>query len=168
MKTTFSEYLAYFEQLASLNKDIAHTVEKPAFFCFYASEQTEAKLRSIITRVPCIVVKDYDYRFQDNGADNLHKVRNIELFILDQVGRDSTHSNIIEVWESTENIGDELIMRMKHDKRNLKQPIINFNLNDITGVPADIGVASLYGTMLTIPISSVHSNDVDVTKWSDL
>jgi len=168
MKTTLSEFCAYIENLATQHVDIAHSPEKPAFHKFYADEDIEAKLRSLIEYVPCILIKDYDFRFQDNGADNLHKIRSVELIVVDQRGRNETLQGIYDVWEKTEEIGDELIMRMKHDKRQLVKPIINFDLNNVQGAPANIGVGGLFGTMYSIPIGSVRSNDPDNTKWSDL
>ena len=94
MKTTLKEFLAYIEQLAANHADIHHTPEDPAFFAFYAGENIENKLRSLITRVPCIVVKDYDFRFQDNGADNVHKVRSVDVYVLDQLGRTTSRSDV--------------------------------------------------------------------------
>lgn len=168
MKTTLKEFFAYLENLAAKHSDILHTVQSPAFHAYYTGEQDEARLRSLIQRVPCILVKDYDFRFADNGADNLFKIRAVEMIVVDQLGRNATLADIHDVWEATEEIGDEMVMRIRHDKRKLVKAVANFNMNDVQGVPVDVGVAGLYGTMYTIPIASVRSNDPQPDKWSDL
>lgn len=167
MKTTLSQFCSYIESLAATHKSLSHTPEKPAFHKFYSGEDIEAKLRSLVQRVPCIMVKDYDFRFQDNGADNVHKVREVEVIVVDHIGRNKTLNDIYAVWESTEEIGDELIMRMKYDKRRLVPAVIGFNLSNVMGQPVNMGVSGLFGTQYTIPVNSVRSNDIDKTQWSD-
>jgi len=168
MKTTLSQFFSYLENLAVNHKDIAHTPDNPSFHKFYDAESMEEKLRSLIQRVPCILIKDYDFRFQDNGADNVHKIRSVDVIVIEQINRDSTLQNVHNVWERTEEIGDELIMRMKYDKRRLVPAVINFNLSNVQGVPANIGFGGLFGTMYSIPVGSVITNDPDKTKWTDL
>lgn len=170
MKTTLTEFIAYLEDLAIKHVDIAHDSEThPAFIRFYEAKDQEKAARNKIQHLPCVMVKDYDFRFQDNKGDNVHKVREIEFLVVDKIGRSSATDDVYDTWENIEEIGDEFIIRMKDDKaarRNIA--IINFDLNQVQGVPVDLTAGGLYGISYTIPVSSVRSNTPDTDKWNDL
>jgi hypothetical protein len=165
MKTTLTGFIQYLENLASLNVDVKHHPDThPAFIRFYEADETESAVRNKVKHLPCVMVKDYDFYFRDNRSDNLHKVREIEFLVVDQIGRST--SDVYAVWERTEEIGDEFIIKMKDDKRKMKtMAIINFDLDGVRGVPVDMQTGGLYATSYTVPISSVRSNDPDPTKW---
>ncbi|MGQ1890647.1 hypothetical protein ACT29H_09415 [Thermophagus sp. OGC60D27] len=168
MKTTLTEFIEYLEGLASHNTDIKHNRDShPAFIRFYEAENEKATARNQIKNLPCVLIKDYDFSFIDNKADNLHKVREIEFMILDKITRET--KDVYEVWERTEEIGDEFIVRMKDDKRNGRSNVVNgFDLDNVKGVPVDVGIGGLYGTSYTIRINSIRANDPEPSKWNDL
>ncbi len=168
-RTTLTEFIAYLEKLASFNLDIAHhPVAHPAFVRLYESDNPELAIRNNIKNLPCVLIKDYDFEFSDSG-DNLHKTRNFEFIIVDRLGRSVDKETVYDVWQRTEEIGDEFILRMKYDKRLLwKKEIANFQLTGIMAVPVAIGVGKLFGTSYTLRISSVRSNDPDGNKWADM
>ncbi len=168
MKTTLTEFIAYLESLAALHADIGHDPETyPAFIKFYEAKDPEKAARNQIKNLPCVMVKDYDFRFVDNKGDNVLKVREVEFLVLDEFGRSAT--DVYEIWEGVEEIGDEFIIRMKDDKRNRRnKAIADFDLNNVRGVPVDLQPIGMYGISYTIPISSIRSNDPEPTKWSDL
>lgn len=168
MKTTLTEFISYLESLASANSDISHNAEShPAFVRFYEADNEKSTARNQIKNLPCVLVKDYDFSFIDNKGDNLQKVREMEFLILDQITRST--KDVYEIWERTEEIGDEFIVRMKDDKRNQRNPaIIGFDLDNVRGVPVDVGTGGMYGTSYTIQINSVRSNDPEESKWNDL
>lgn len=168
MKTSLTQFIDYLESLAAANSDIAHDPDaNPAFIRFYEADQEKSSARNLIKNVPCILLKDYDFSFTDQRADNLHKVREIDFIVIDKITRGT--KDVYEVWERTEEIGDEILVRMKDDKRNQRnQAIIDFDLDNVRGVPVDVGEAGLYGTSYTIQVSSVRNNDPDVDKWNDL
>lgn len=168
MKTTLTQFITYLEKLARLNVDIAHNPEtNPRFIRFYDASNIESAVRNKIKNVPCIVVKDYDFSFVDPG-DNLQKSREMEFMVIDKLGRGADTEDVYQVWERTEEIGDEFIVKMQTDKRAMReQGIIGFNMNGVRGVPVDLGVGGLYGTSYTIRINSVRNNDVDADKWTE-
>jgi hypothetical protein len=176
MKTTLTAFIAYLESLATANADIAHNPEiHPAFIRFYeagtgeltAQNKLKATLRTKIKNLPCVLIKDYDFTFSDNRGDNLQKVREIEFLVIDQISRST--KDVYEIWERTKEIGDEFVIRMKDDKRNRRNPaIIGFDLDNVRGVPADVGDGSLFGTSYTVKINSIRSNDPEPDKWNDL
>jgi len=170
MKTTLTQFIQYLESLAAAHSDIHHDpVDHPAFLRFYEAEDPQKAARNQINNLPCLMVKDYDFRFQDNGGDNLHKIREIEFLVIDKIGRSATTEDVYTIWERTEEIGDEFVIRMKDDKKARRNTaIIDFNLSQVKGVPVDFEAGGLFGTSYTIPVSSVRSNDPDLTKWSDL
>lgn len=168
MNTTLTEFIEYLENLASNNADIAHNQDtNPAFVRFYEADNEKATARNQIKNLPCVLIKDYDFTFVDNKADNLQKVREIEFIVIDKIYRGT--KDIYEVWQRTEEIGDEFIVRMKDDKRNGRSNVvIGFDLDNVKGVPVDVGFSGLYGTSYTIRINSVRNNDPDPLKWNDL
>lgn len=168
-KTTLTEFIAYLEKLATFNLDIAHNpVSHPAFVRLYEADNPEMAIRNNIKNLPCVLIKDYDFEFSDSG-DNLHKIRNIEFIIVDRLGRSVDKDTVYDVWERTEEIGDEFILRMKYDKRLMwKKEIINFHFTGITGVPVAVGVGNLFGTSYSLRISSARTNDPDGNKWADM
>jgi hypothetical protein len=170
MKTTLTQFISYLEDLATKNADIAHDAEKhPAFIRFYEAKEPEKAVRGKIKNVPCVMVKDYDFRFLDNKSDSVHKIREIEFLVLDKIGRNSNSDDVYDIWENIEEIGDEFIIRMKDDKAARRNTaIINFDLNQVQGVPVDLTAGGLYGISYTIPVSSIRSNTPDTDKWSDL
>jgi hypothetical protein len=165
MSNSLNEFISYLENLASLNTDINHDAQNnPAFVKFYEAENIDASIRNKIKNVPCVIVKDYDFFFRDNKSDNLHKVREIEFIIVHQIGRGG--SDVYGIWEYTEEVGDEFIVKMKSDKRNINiKAIAGFDLDGVKGVPVDLQVSGLFGTSYTIPISSYRSNDINPQKW---
>lgn len=170
MNTTLTQFIAYLEALATAHIAVAHNAEThPAFIRFYEAKDPEKAARNQIENVPCVMVKDYDFRFVDNKSDNLHKMREIEFLILDKIGRSSSSNDVYDIWESVEEIGDEFIVRMKADKAARRNTaVINFDLNQVKGVPVDLTSGGLYGISYTVPVSSIRTNDPDTDKWSDL
>lgn len=170
MKTTLTQFISYLEELAMLNADIAHDpVNHPAFIRFYEANDPAKAARNKIENLPCIMVKDYDFYFVDNKADNVHKVREIEFLVIDKISPSTATEDVYTIWERTEEIGDEFIMRMKDDKQNRRnKAVILFDLNKVRGVPADITTGGLYATSYSIPVNSIRSNDPEPDKWSDL
>ncbi|TLX73688.1 hypothetical protein E9993_14620 [Labilibacter sediminis] len=170
MKTTLTQFISYLEELASLHTDINHDPEThPTFIRFYEANDPAKAARNQIKHTPCIMVKDYDFHFEDNKSDNVHKVRDIEFLVIDKISQSSTKEDVYTIWERTEEIGDEFIMRMKDDKRNRRNnAVIHFDLNKVRGIPADITAGGLYATSYSIPVSSIRSNDPEPDKWTDL
>ena len=170
MKTTLTQFIAYLEALATNHADIAHNAEThPAFIRFYEAKDPDKAARNQIQNTPCVMVKDYDFRFVDNKSDNVHKIREIEFLILDKIDRSSTTDDVYDTWENVEEIGDEFIIRMKADKAARRNTtVIDFDLNQVKGVPVDFTAGGLYGISYTIPVSSIRTNDPNTDKWSDL
>lgn len=170
MNTTLLDFITYLEGLAAAHVEIAHNAAThPAFIKFYDADDIQGTVRHKVKHLPCVMVKDYDFSYRDNKSDNLHKVREIEFIVIDKLGRNVAAEDVYAVWNRTEEIGEEMVIRMVDDKRNRRnQAVINFDLNAVRGVPVDVGAGSLFGTSFSIPVSSVRSNDPDKTKWSDL
>lgn len=170
MTTTLTQFIAYLEELASLHADIAHDPDNhPAFIRFYEAENPERAARNLIKNLPCVMVKDYDFHFVDNKSDNVHKVREIEFLVIDKKGRSTTTEDTYNTWERVEEIGDEMIIRMKDDKRHRRNnAVVNFDLNQVRGIPVDLTFGGLFGMSYSVPVNSIRSNDPEPDKWSDL
>ena len=157
------DFINYLEGIASKHVDIKHdAVTRPAFVRFYDAENMESAIRTRIRNVPCIVVKDYDFAIKDDRSDNVHKEREIEFLVIDKLGRTASMDDVYSVWDKTEEIGDECVIKMKADKRlGLFLQNIDFNLNGVRAVPVDLQINGLYGTQYTLRISTVRSNTPD-------
>lgn len=165
MSVPQSQFIAYLEELAILHEDIRHTPENTAFINLFESDNPNAMLKSKLKRVPCIIVKDYDFSYSDNRSDQIEKKREVDMMVVGKLGKSATAETIQAVWEITEEIGEEILMRIKKDKRPEARSL---NLNNVKGAPADLEMDSLYATIFTIPLSSFRNNDITPGKWSDL
>lgn len=163
------DFVNYLESLAAKHVDVKHDANShPAFVRFYDGENINSAIRSRIKNVPCIIVKDYDFTLKDDRSDNLHKEREIEFLVVDKLGRNASMNDVYAVWDMTEEIGDECLVKMKADKRSMGHlPVIDFNLNGVRGVPVDLEVSGLYGTSYTLRISTSRSTSPDPNKWEE-
>jgi len=82
--------------------------------------------------------------------------------VFDQTDFDLIHS----VWENMEEIGDELLVKMKADKRNPLTPAIrDFDFSSVEASLLANESDSNYGIRFTYVLTSPRSNKVNPDKW---
>ena len=163
--TKFSALVAYFENLARMHKDIGHTDSEKHFFRMEVDEVLAGINRTDV-EYPFLILEGYGYDFTDSKSDNLLKNRRGAFMLLDHVSDPSDFDAIHDVWDHMEEIGDELLVKMKTDKRNPLAPVIRdfqFNASEATLIANEIDGS--YGIRFTYTLTSPRANDIDPTKW---
>jgi len=163
--TKFSALVTYFENLARMHRDIGHSDSKKHFFRMEVDEVLSGITRTDVA-YPFLILEGYGYDFSDSKSDNLLKNRRGAFMLLDHVSDPSDFDAIHAVWDHMEEIGDELLVRMKTDKYNPLAPVIRdfqFSTSEATLIANEIDGS--YGIRFTYTLTSPRSNDIDPTKW---
>lgn len=165
MSAKFSELISYFESLARMHKDIGHRDMEKHFFRMEIDEVLAGINRTDV-KTPFLILEGYGYNFTDNKSDNLLKNRTGAFMLVDHVS-DSTDMNAIhEVWDRMEEIGDELLIRMKNDKRDpTVKAVRDFDFSSVEATLIATEMSNHYGIRYTYTLTSARSNEVDPEKW---
>ncbi|NQU84320.1 MAG: hypothetical protein HQ541_01035 [Mariniphaga sp.] len=161
----FSDLITYFEDLARNHVSILHTDQENHFFRFEIDEMLSAHFRSD-TNFIFLALEGYNYGFTDNNSDNLLKNRHGAFVLMDHISDLSDYATIHQKWDELEIIGDDIIAKIKSDKRNPLFPVIrDFKFDSITGDLILNEVAGGVGIRFTFTLTSPTPNDVDPEKW---
>jgi hypothetical protein len=164
----FSQLVSYFENLARLHKDIGHTDSEKHFFRMEVDEVLGGINRTDV-KYPFLILEGYSYDFTDNKSDNLLKNRRGAFILMDHVPDSSDYETIQQVWESMEEIGDELLVRMKADKRNPLAPAVrDFDFSSVEAMLIANELDGNYGIRYTYTLTSLRTNEVNPEKWNTL
>lgn len=166
MSTKFSSLVTYFETLARQHNEIGHTDAEKHFFRMEVDEVLAGINRTDVA-YPMLILEGYGYDFTNNKSDNLLKNRRGAFMLLDHVSDISDFDAIHAVWDHMEEIGDEILVRMRSDKRNPLAPVIRdfqFSSSEATLIANEID--GNYGIRYTYTLTSPRSNDVDPEKWT--
>lgn len=116
---------------------------------------------------PLMALEGYSYRFKDQGSDNLMKVRHCGFMLLDTVTDRSDFAAMHSKWDALEVIGDDILIKMRADKRNPLTPVIrNIDFTEIEALLIQNEIGNTIGIRYLFPIDSPISSDVDETKWN--
>lgn len=166
MVTKFSEYIAYFEAIAATHVDIGHTAGESHFFLM----DLEEVIRGLKNKVnfPALILEDYTFGFSDNKSDNVLKKRSTAFMIVDRVADQGNSTSIKAVLDHMEEIGDEIIIKMLHDKRELATKVVrDFQIEEVHAVPIYHDIDHFYGFRYEFSISSSRTNSIDPDKWTE-
>jgi len=117
---------------------------------------------------PFLILEGYSYDFMDNKSDNLLKNRRGAFVLLDHVADPTNFDAIHDVWDHMEEIGDELLIKMKADKYNPLAPVIRnfeFSTSEATLIANELD--GNYGIRYTYVLTSPRSNEVNPAKWEE-
>ncbi len=153
----FTDLIAYFQALAYGHKHIKD---------FYRFELDEVltSLRNIET--PCLIIEGYKFSFTDNKSDNILKTRSGAFILLDHVKDIGDYDLIHSTWDSLEEIGDDILARIKADKNNPESPVRNFPLENVEGHLLSTEMGNYYGIRFTFDIVCRFNADVDPERWN--
>ena len=166
MENKFSELVTYFELLASSHVKIRHSEANKHFYLFEIDEVLDG-LRNEIN-YPAFIMEGYDFGYKDNLSDNEMKDRNAAFILLDHVDNLDDFGAMHEKWDELEAIGDDIIARMKYDKRQNEKIIRNLDVNSIEGTLIRADADNNVGIRFSFTISSPQNLEVDKSKWSDI
>ena len=161
----FSNLIAYFNNLASTHKSILHTEQEKHFFRMEVDEVLAGINRTDVA-YPLFVLEGYSYGFTDFNSDNLLKKRQGGFILLDHISDMSDFDAIHETWDALEEIGDEILVKIKMDKRSpLTKVVRDFDISSVEATLIMNQVANTVGIRYLFSISSPTSNETDPTKW---
>ena len=115
---------------------------------------------------PFLILEGYSYDFTDNKSDNLIKNRHGAFLLLEKISDKSDHEGIQEVWNNMELIGDDILMKIKQDKKNRNVPVIrDFDFSQVEATLIASELDNHYGIRYTYTISSTHPTLPDENNW---
>lgn len=165
MAAKFTDLIEYFENLARRHVDIRHSETEKHFFRMEIDEVLAGINRSDVKH-PYFILEGYDFGYTDQKSDNLLKDRNGAFVLLDHVADPTDFDAIHDAWDRMEAIGDEILVKIKSDKRNPLTPVIrDFDFAQVKGNLIANEVDGNYGIRFTYSLVSTRSTDVDPEKW---
>lgn len=161
----FTDLIAYFESLATRHRDIRHCQTEKHFFRFEVDEVL-AGINRLDVNYPMLVLEGYNFGFTDQNSDNLIKNRSGAFILLGQISDLSDYGQVHEVWDALEQLGDDILARIRSDKQSRKVPVVrDFNLDSVQASLLVNAYGNNAGIRYTFTISSVQPSDVDLEKW---
>lgn len=161
----FSDLVAYFEGLATKHKSIRHSVQEKHFFRFEIDEVLAGINRSDVN-FPLLILEGYNFDFTDNQSDNVLKNRHGAFVLLDHIKDATDYTAIHEKWDTLEIIGDDILAKIKADKRNPLTPVVrSFDFASVQAGLIMNEVGSSAGIRYTFTLTGAVSTEVDVEKW---
>jgi len=163
----FSDLIDYFRGLAENHVSIRHSESEKHIFRFEIDEVL-AGLNRTDTNFPMLILEGYGFSFTDNRSDNLIKNREGAFVLLGQVKDISDYEAIHETWDELEEIGDDILARIRYDKQSRLVDVVRiFNLEDVRASLILNELANHAGIRYTFTLSSPFNPDPDQDKWID-
>jgi hypothetical protein len=165
MKAKFADLVSYFESIAQNHKGILHTNDEKHFFRFELEEFLTGMQAQV--NYPALILEGYDFQFTDQNSDNVHKEINCAFMLIDKVSDKGDYDQIHDLWDTLEEIGDEIIVRILHDKRQREINVLSyFSISNVSGAPlTDVNLIH-YGFRYDIKLSWPVQNDIEQSKWN--
>lgn len=167
MQPKFSELIAYFENLAAQHVSLGHRPNEKHFVRIEVDEALSAINRTDF-EFPILALEGFSYGFTDQRADNLIKNREGAFMLLDKISDKSDYAALHDTWDALEEIGDDILIRMRADKRNPDTPVIRaIDFNSINANLIQNELGNTIGIRYLFTISSPVNTDVDFSNWLD-
>ena len=165
--TKFSDLITYFETLARKHKSILHTDDEKHFFRMEIDEVLAGINRTDVN-YPMLILEGYSFEFTDNNSDNLLKNREGYFVLLDHISDISDMDAIHQKWDELEEIGTDILIKIKADKRSRSVPVVqNFSFQSVNASLIRNQIGNDVGIRFGFTITSPTVNDVDLTKWEE-
>jgi hypothetical protein len=164
MAAKFSDLVTYFRTLAEKHVDIKHTATAKHFYRFELDEVLTGMCGNI--KYPALILEAYDFNYSENGSDNIRKKRSGAFIIIDKVSDMKDFDKIHALWDKCEEIGDDILIKMRDDKESGLYPILReFNINECNGIPLSVAQLGQHGMRFSFNLGSAVSNVVNQSKW---
>jgi len=161
----FSDLIGYFRGMAEHHVQICHSETEKHFFRFEVDEVLAGINRTDVT-YPLLVLEGYSFDFTDQKSDNLIKNRSGAFILLDQITDQTDYGQVHRVWDTLEQIGDDILARIRSDKQSRLVPVVrDFNLDSVQASLLINAFGSNAGIRYTFTISSPQPAEVDPEKW---
>lgn len=155
--TKYSDYTNYFKSLATAL--LGHSDSEKHFY----RKGLEEFLNGMSTEVtyPAMLLDKYDFKYVDNGADNVMRAATAAFIICDHVKDREDYAAIDAVLDSTLLIVDKIYNRMREE---ISHPGGDFlkdaRLNNIQVTPVENYADQNFGWFVTIEIFSFHNTSI--------
>ncbi len=165
MAAKFSDLVAYFKSLAEKHVDIRHSATSKHFYRFELDEVITGMCSNI--KYPALILEAYDFNYRESNSDNIRKKRTGAFIIIDRVKDQKNFEEIHEVWEKCEEIGNDILIKMREDKESGLYPVLrDFNISETEGIPFPVISLGQYGVRISFAMESAVSNEVNEAKWT--
>ena len=165
MENNFSNLIQYFENIARAHVEIQHTDSEKHFFRFELDEVLNGINRTDVA-YPMLVLEAYSYDYTDNKSDNIIKNRSGAFMLLDHCPDISDYEKMHEIWDNLEIIADDILIKIKSDKRNPLTPVVrNFEFSSVESKLIANEIGNSIGIRITFTTSSPVSSDVNPLRW---
>ncbi|NCB08613.1 MAG: hypothetical protein EOM73_10655 [Bacteroidia bacterium] len=157
----FSELITYFRQLAEQHVAIRHSNTEKHFFRLELDELHTGLNKACY---PVLILEGYQFNLGDANSDNPTKRRQSAFILASHVKDPGNFDAIHQVWDTLEEIGDDILARIKHDKRLPDNPVRHFDLSsvEVTLMKTD---GNLYGMRFTFELEAYFPTDISPDRW---
>lgn len=163
--SNFSDLITYFETLATEHVSILHSETEKHFFRFEIDEVLAGLNRTDVC-FPLLILEGYNFDFTDNRSDNVIKNRSGAFVLLNSIYDSSDYELVHEIWDELEEIGDDIIARIRADKESRMVPVVrNFSMESIKASLILNEIGNHAGIRYTFTISSPLNTEVNPDKW---
>lgn len=164
----FSDLITYFENIARNHVLIQHTDAEKHFFRMELDELLGG-FNIPSARFPFLVLEGYAYDYTDNRSDNVLKKREGAFVLMDYVKDVTDYDAVHVVWDKMEKIADDILARIRADKRNPKTPVIrDFNLENVQVSLILNEINNSAGLRVKYTLTSPSPVEVIPENWLDL
>jgi len=158
----FSSIVNYFKKLAGQHSLLQHTEQNKKFFRLEPDEFVTGLRKA---EFPALVMESYQFSLSDQSSDNPKKDRLIAFDLVSKVSDAGNYDEIHKQWDILEEIGDDIIIRIKADKRKSDSPVAHFDLNSIDAQLLTLDEINVVGIRYTCIINSNFPTDIDPSRW---
>ena len=164
MITRFSNLIQYFRTIATQHVAIGHSISEKHFYRFEL-EEVLTGLKKV--NYPALILEGYRYSLTDKQSDNVMKERSGAFMLLGHLNDIGDYDAMHQLWDHLEAICDDIIVRIKSDKRNPDfRAIRDFDLGSVNVALIANENDKNYGVRCTFTISSPLSTDVNPENWN--
>ena len=163
--TNFSQLITYFEYIARTHVEIQHTDNEKHFFRYELDEVLNGIQRSDVA-YPMLILEGYSFYYTDNKCDNIIKNRTTAFILLEHCPDYSDYANVHAIWDKLEAIADDILIKMKTDKRNPFTPVIRgFEYTGIESKLIANEIGNSIGIRVTFTLSAPVPSDINPLRW---
>lgn len=164
MNTKFSELVHYFRTIAAQHNAIGHSYQQNHFYRFEIDEVLSG-LKNM--NYPALILEGYRCWFTDQLSDNILKQRSGAFILMGHLNDPGDFDGMHSIWDDLEEIADEIIARIKQDKRDPQSRIIrDIDLGSVEYALIANEQDRNYGIRVTFTISSPFSAGLEPLNWN--
>jgi hypothetical protein len=159
----FSALVDYFRTIATEHIAIRHSNEEKHFFRLELDEVITGLPESAC--YPLLVMEGYSFTLTDQKSDNISKKRSSGFLLASHVSDRDDYEKIHQTWDDLEEIGDDILARIRADKQLPDNPVRSFDISSVEARLISSELGNLYGIRYTFDIDSFFPEAVDTDKW---